>query len=58
MRKLKYLWLLLPLILSGCTTGGGGIGDFPIDQLVKNPLIQIIIGVIVLWIVFRSANKH
>lgn len=56
-RKLKFLWILilLPLLaLSGCMGGGGG-GD--IDQVLKNPLIQIMIGIIVLWLVFRGNKK-
>ena len=54
MKALKVFLVLSPSIfLSGCMGGGGNI-----DQLVKNPVIQVIIGVIVLWIVFKqSGNK-
>lgn len=54
MRRIRQIYVLLLMtslvLLAGCMDGGGG---FPLDQMVRHPLIQVIIGVIVLWIVFR-----
>jgi len=58
--KLKYVVFLLPLSLTGCLGGGGGIGNFDFVGMIQhNIFVQIIIGIAVLWLVFRGAgNKH
>lgn len=53
-QRLKYLpilFLLAPLFLGGCTNNGGGID---LVQLTKNPIVQVIIGLVVLWFVFKG----
>lgn len=54
MKKIKYLLLLLPIVLlPGCMGGG----EFPLDRMVANPIIQVMIGIVVLWLVFKSWRK-
>lgn len=55
MKKVKYLVLLLPLVLAGCAGGGGG---FDMVAFTKNPIVMILIGIIVLWVAFKSSAKH
>ena len=56
-KLLKTLALLLPfLMLSGCI-GGKQDGGFDVVAFLKNPIVMVIIGIIVLWFAFRS-NKH
>lgn len=55
MKRIKYLFLLLPIVLlPGCMGGG----EFPLDRMIANPIIQVMIGIIVLWLVFKGGRKQ
>jgi len=62
MNKVKYYiaLCLLPvsvLLLVACIGGNGGSGDFDIAGLVKNPIIQLLIFIVVLYFVFKGGKK-
>lgn len=53
-----YLILFLAgflILLTGCIGGGGGGMDF--NAYLKNPVIQVMIGIVILWALFRQAGK-
>jgi len=54
-RMAKYLIFLFPLLLTGCSTGGGS--GFDINKLLKNPIIMAIIIIAVLYYVFTHRGK-
>ena len=57
MKRVKYTipLLLTALTLVGCSSQGGGGLD--IVQLVKNPVVGVIIGIIILWFVFKGSGS-
>lgn len=51
---LKWFLLLFPLtLLSGCLSGGVGGSDFTMDKFLKNPIVMIAIGLIVVWYLLK-----
>ncbi len=55
----KNLLLITPLIfLTGCMGGQGLNFNFDLNAFLKNPIVMIIIGAIVLWFAFRGSGKH
>jgi len=61
MNKVKYYILLcllpIPIIVLVSCMGGGEGGGLDIVQLVKNPVVQVLIFIVVLWLVFKGSKK-
>lgn len=54
LKKLGIIGVFAPLFFTGCIAGGAGSSTFDLGKFLSNPLVMLVIGGIVLYMMLKK----